>query len=120
MLCCAVHDKLFDMRFLRMCLMLLPSLSMFAQGRHEHEAYTGDRTKDSLVTFADSLVPSAGQPHLKHGQLKAAPRTPGCNVAGGALAASKRGGGRSRCVAWRGICIAACTGSKTFGVWLHL
>jgi hypothetical protein len=52
------------------------------QGRHEHEAYTGDRTKESLVAFADSLVPSAGQPHLKHGQLKAAPRTPGCNVAG--------------------------------------
>lgn len=52
------------------------------QGRHEHESYTGDRTKDSLVAFADSLVPSAGQPHLKHGQLKSAPRTPGCNVAG--------------------------------------
>lgn len=96
----------------------------FAQGRHEHEAYTGDRTKDSLVTFADSLVPSAGQPHLKHGQLKAAPRTPGCNVAGvcgggGWLAVSKRGGGRGvgRGVAWRGveyICIAARTGSETF------
>lgn len=42
----------------------------------------GDRTKEALETFADSLVPSAGQPHLRHGQLKAAPRTPGCNVAG--------------------------------------
>eukprot|EP00878_Enallax_costatus_P014939 GHUV01015640.1.p1 GENE.GHUV01015640.1~~GHUV01015640.1.p1 ORF type:complete len:356 (+),score=91.19 GHUV01015640.1:823-1890(+) len=55
---------------------------IYIQGHHEHEAYTGDRTKDALVQFADTLVPSAGQPHLRHGQLKAAPRTPGCNVAG--------------------------------------
>eukprot|EP00878_Enallax_costatus_P033946 GHUV01037536.1.p1 GENE.GHUV01037536.1~~GHUV01037536.1.p1 ORF type:complete len:108 (+),score=22.22 GHUV01037536.1:106-429(+) len=57
--------------------------AVVSQGHHEHEAYTGDRTKDALVQFADTLVPSAGQPHLRHGQLKAAPRTPGCNVAGG-------------------------------------
>jgi hypothetical protein len=56
--------------------------SAWLQGHHEHEAYMGDRTKESLESFADSLVPSAGQPHLRHGQLKAAPRTPGCNVAG--------------------------------------
>eukprot|EP00775_Hariotina_reticulata_P009534 gene9534-9698_t len=55
---------------------------IYIQGHHEHEAYMGDRTKESLEAFADSLVPSAGQPHLRHGQLKAAPRTPGCNVAG--------------------------------------
>jgi hypothetical protein len=56
----------------------------------------GDRTKDSLVSFADSLVPSAGQPHLKHGQLKAAPRTPGCNVAGVLRAGAGLLGGRMR------------------------
>jgi hypothetical protein len=49
----------------------------------------GDRTKEALETFADSLVPSAGQPHLRHGQLKAAPRTPGCNVAGTATQAQQ-------------------------------
>lgn len=42
----------------------------------------GDRTKEALVAFADSLVPSAGQPYLKHSQLQAAPKTSGCNVAG--------------------------------------
>jgi hypothetical protein len=52
------------------------------QGQHEHEAYTGDRTKDALVVFADSLVPSAGQPYLKHGNLSEAPKTSGCNLAG--------------------------------------
>lgn len=57
------------------------------------QAYMGDRTKDALVAFADSLVPSAGQPHLRHGQLKAAPRTPGCNVAGRAAADGCRGRG---------------------------
>ena len=29
----------------------------------EHESYRGDRTQTSLTTFADNLVPSAGQPH---------------------------------------------------------
>lgn len=67
-----------------------PSLRVFrrghddlvVQGMHEHEAYTGDRTKDALVAFADSLVPSAGSPHTKHALLMAAPRTAGCNMAG--------------------------------------
>lgn len=49
---------------------------------HEHEAYTGDRTKEALVSFADSLVPSAGQPHRKHTDLQSAPKTSGCNMAG--------------------------------------
>lgn len=52
------------------------------QGQHTHEAYTGDRTKEAFEQFADSLVPSAGQPQLKHAQLKAAPKASGCNVAG--------------------------------------
>ncbi|KAI8473082.1 MAG: protein disulfide isomerase [Monoraphidium minutum] len=52
------------------------------QGTKQHEAYMGDRTKDSLEAFADSLVPSAGQPHAHHGQLVAAPTVHGCNMAG--------------------------------------
>ena len=32
-------------------------------GVKEHESYRGDRTQASLVSFADNLVPSAGQPH---------------------------------------------------------
>ncbi len=32
-------------------------------GVKEHESYRGDRTQASLTTFADTLVPSAGQPH---------------------------------------------------------
>jgi len=55
---------------------------IYIHGQHEHEAYTGDRTKEALVRFADSLVPSAGLPHVRHGQLTAAPKTPGCNMAG--------------------------------------
>ncbi|GFR46085.1 hypothetical protein Agub_g7570 [Astrephomene gubernaculifera] len=67
-----------------------PSLRVFRRGHddiyiagmHEHEMYTGDRTKEALVSFADGLVPSAGQPHRKHANLTAAPSTPGCNLAG--------------------------------------
>lgn len=55
---------------------------LYIHGHHEHEAYTGDRTKEALTGFADSLVPSAGSPHHRHGLLKAAPKTPGCNLAG--------------------------------------
>ena len=58
------------------------------QGRRDHEAYTGDRTKEALVRFADSLVPSAGMPHVLHGDLKSAPKTSGCTVAGAAQIAS--------------------------------
>lgn len=49
---------------------------------HEHEAYTGDRTKEALVAFADQLVPSAGQPHRKHADLTTGPKSSGCNMAG--------------------------------------
>lgn len=52
---------------------------------HEHEAYTGNRTKQALVEFADNLVPGAGQPHRKHMHLAAAPKSSGCNMAGGAI-----------------------------------
>ncbi|KAJ9521082.1 hypothetical protein QJQ45_022820 [Haematococcus lacustris] len=67
-----------------------PSLRVFRKGHDEvtiggmqdHEAYTGDRTKEALVAFADSLVPSAGQPHRKHVDLASAPKSAGCNMAG--------------------------------------
>eukprot|EP00967_Tisochrysis_lutea_P067183 scaffold87708_cov26-Tisochrysis_lutea.AAC.2 len=49
---------------------------------HEHEAYRGDRTKEALLAFADTLVPSAGAPHRKHLHLEAAPKSSGCNMAG--------------------------------------
>ncbi|KAJ9521177.1 hypothetical protein QJQ45_022899, partial [Haematococcus lacustris] len=60
-----------------------PSLRVFRKGHDEvtiggmqdHEAYTGDRTKEALVAFADSLVPSAGQPHRKHVDLASAPKS---------------------------------------------
>lgn len=55
---------------------------MLLQGQHQHESYAGDRTKEALEAFADSLVPSAGQPELRHAQLKSAPQATGCNVAG--------------------------------------
>jgi len=64
-----------------MCLWLV-LLCLWLQGQHTHETYTGDRTKEAFEAFADSLVPTAGQPQLKHEQLKAAPRATGCNVAG--------------------------------------
>lgn len=56
---------------------------IYIMGHHEHEAYIGDRTKDALVSFADSLVPSAGQPHRKLADLTHAPKASGCNLAGG-------------------------------------
>eukprot|EP00882_Tetradesmus_deserticola_P024122 GHRQ01026351.1.p1 GENE.GHRQ01026351.1~~GHRQ01026351.1.p1 ORF type:complete len:372 (+),score=79.39 GHRQ01026351.1:168-1283(+) len=58
---------------------------IYLNGQHEHEAYTGDRTKDALVAFADSLAPSAGQPYLKHSNLSEAPKTSGCNLAGASV-----------------------------------
>ncbi|GBF88082.1 disulfide-isomerase [Raphidocelis subcapitata] len=55
---------------------------IYIEGMHQHEAYQGDRTKEALEAFADSLVPSAGLPHHQHGQLVAAPQVHGCNMAG--------------------------------------
>lgn len=67
-----------------------PSLRVFRKGHddiyilghHEHEAYTGDRTKEALLTFAEQLAASAGQPKKEHAQLTKAPRVSGCNLAG--------------------------------------
>lgn len=67
-----------------------PSLRVFrkghdeinVQGRQDHEAYTGDRTKEALIGFVDALIPSAGQPHHRHADLESAPKSSGCNLAG--------------------------------------
>lgn len=56
---------------------------IYVQGMHEHESYTGDRTKDALASFAESLVPSAGNPHSKHPLTeKISSQSSGCNMAG--------------------------------------
>lgn len=49
---------------------------------HEHESYVGDRTKDAMVKFAESLVPSAGNAHGNHPQTKKLTKSTGCNMAG--------------------------------------
>ncbi|MEW5316314.1 MAG: hypothetical protein WDW38_007693 [Sanguina aurantia] len=55
---------------------------IMVQGQSSHEAYTGDRTKDALLEFAKSMVPSAGLPHRKHAALESSPKSSGCNIAG--------------------------------------
>ena len=42
----------------------------------------GDRTKDSLLEFAEALVPSAGQPHRYVKGVTRMAKTPGCNLSG--------------------------------------
>jgi thiol-disulfide isomerase/thioredoxin len=67
-----------------------PSVRVFRKGSdditmhgvHEHEAYRGDRTKDSLLEFAEALVPSAGQPHRYVKGVTRMAKTPGCNLSG--------------------------------------
>jgi hypothetical protein len=45
-------------------------------------ASAGDRTKDSLLEFAEALVPSAGQPHRYVKGVTRMAKTPGCNLSG--------------------------------------
>lgn len=62
-------------------IMGFPSIRIFRKGRDEitvhgmrdHESYRGDRTTQALLDFADSLVPSAGQPHYYVRQVHALP-----------------------------------------------
>jgi hypothetical protein len=61
-----------------------------------HPPPPGDRTKEALVRFADTLVPSAGQPHVKHGQLTSAPKTSGCNMAGVCVGGGRESRGRAQ------------------------
>ena len=48
------------------------------------DASAGDRTKDSLLEFAEALVPSAGQPHRYVKGVTRMAKTPGCNLSGAA------------------------------------
>jgi Thioredoxin len=45
----------------------------------------GDRTKDSLLEFAEALVPSAGQPHRYVKGVTRIAKTPGCNLSGATI-----------------------------------
>jgi len=74
------HARLSDQLYLLNSL----HLPLLCLQLHEHEAYRGDRTKEALLTFADNLVPTAGEPHRRHAHLESAPKGKGCNMAGGA------------------------------------
>jgi thiol-disulfide isomerase/thioredoxin len=55
---------------------------IFAHGFKEHESYKGDRTKESLLSFADTLVPSAGQPHYYIRGVTRVAKSSGCQLSG--------------------------------------
>lgn len=71
-----------------------PSIRVFRAGRDEvnahgypdHESYRGDRTKESLLSFADGLAASAGAPHEHVGGLTRQAAAPGCALSGFVLA----------------------------------
>jgi len=42
---------------------------IYVDGRHTYESYIGDRTTTAIVAFAESLVPSAGNPHTYHQEM---------------------------------------------------
>ena len=51
-------------------------------GFKEHESYHGDRTNEALTTFADSLVPHAGNPGMRHFETRRMSLGVGCQVSG--------------------------------------
>lgn len=68
-----------------------PSLRVFRKGHdeimdhgrlQEHESYKGDRTKDSLLSFVDSLAPSAGRPHYYVRGMQRVAKSNGCALSG--------------------------------------
>eukprot|EP00897_Mesotaenium_endlicherianum_P000922 jgi/Mesen1/10830/ME000093S10345 len=72
-----------------------PSIRVFRKGQdiredhgqHEHESYYGERDTESLVAFAEKLLPSAvieGRQALEDhsGHLRRAPQSSGCNIEG--------------------------------------
>lgn len=67
-----------------------PSIRIYRKGHDEvyrfghkaHESYVGDRTKEALVRFAESLVPSAGNPDAYHQEIQKLAKHDGCNLAG--------------------------------------
>ena len=71
-----------------------PSIRVFRQGHDEvnahgyvdHESYRGDRTKESLLSFADGLAASAGSPHEHIRGVTRQAAAPGCALSGFVLA----------------------------------
>jgi len=67
-----------------------PTIRVFRNGHdelsvNEHESYTGDRTIAALVSFAESLIPSAGKAHNavnSHPLTARSPKLSGCGMAG--------------------------------------
>lgn len=56
---------------------------VYRSGMHDHEAYHGDRSKDALVQFANSLVDSADNPKARLNSVKTfSGSATGCNLAG--------------------------------------
>lgn len=51
-------------------------------GVKDHEAYRGDRTKDALLAFADTLAASAGAPHEYVRGVTRMAASPGCGLSG--------------------------------------
>ena len=71
-----------------------PSIRVFRAGHDEvnahgyldHESYRGDRTKESLLSFADGLAASAGSPHEHVRGVSRQAAAPGCALSGFVLA----------------------------------
>lgn len=71
-----------------------PSIRVFRAGHDEvnvhgyvdHESYRGDRTKESLLEFADGLAASAGSPHEHVRGIQRQAAAPGCSLSGFVLA----------------------------------
>lgn len=67
-----------------------PSIRVFRKGHdeistpfgREHEAYRGDRTEESLLAFADTLAPTAGQPHYYIRGVNRVAKSTGCALSG--------------------------------------
>eukprot|EP00210_Caulerpa_lentillifera_P006618 g6323.t1 len=55
---------------------------IYIESRHFHESYVGDRTKEAIEKFAESLIPSAGMPHVHHPETQKLSTHAGCNLAG--------------------------------------
>ena len=70
-----------------------PSIRVFRAGHDEvnvhgfkdHESYRGDRTKEALLAFADTLAASAGEPHQYVAGVTRMAATAGCSLSGFAL-----------------------------------
>lgn len=56
---------------------------VYKSGMHDHEAYHGDRSKEAIIKFAESLVESADNPKARLAGVKTlSNQATGCNLAG--------------------------------------